>query len=152
VTQLLQDLREELVRRDYAASTIRSYVQIVDAFRQHTGARLDGPLLHTQPRMLLEKVRTLRVENIGHLHGGPAHGGGGCRRRRDRGTTHRSSLIPRSTSGMVRSRQTAAGSHTNPVNPRRGVMSAPVILIASRCPVASTLTCVPPTSTTRIFT
>jgi integrase/recombinase XerD len=30
-----------LVRRDYAASTIRSYIQIVEAFRQHTGARLD---------------------------------------------------------------------------------------------------------------
>jgi hypothetical protein len=41
VTKLLQDLRNELVRRDYAATTIRSYVQIVEAFRQHTGARLD---------------------------------------------------------------------------------------------------------------
>jgi site-specific recombinase XerD len=30
-----------MVRRDYAATTIRSYVQIVDAFRQHSGARLD---------------------------------------------------------------------------------------------------------------
>ncbi|MGH9371502.1 MAG: phage integrase N-terminal SAM-like domain-containing protein [Vicinamibacterales bacterium] len=34
-------LRDELVRRDYAATTIRSYIQIVDAFRHHTGARLD---------------------------------------------------------------------------------------------------------------
>ena len=41
MTKLLQCLRDELVRRDYAASTIRSYVQIVEAFRQHTGARLD---------------------------------------------------------------------------------------------------------------
>jgi hypothetical protein len=41
VTKLLQDLRDELVRRDYAASTIRSYIQIVEAFRQHSGARLD---------------------------------------------------------------------------------------------------------------
>ena len=41
MTKLLQCLREELVRRDYAAPTIRSYVQIVEAFRQHTGARLD---------------------------------------------------------------------------------------------------------------
>ena len=40
MTKLLQCLRDELVRRDYAAST-RSYLQIVDAFRQHTGARLD---------------------------------------------------------------------------------------------------------------
>jgi hypothetical protein len=41
VTKLLQCLRDELVRRDYAATTIRSYVQIIDAFRQHTGTRLD---------------------------------------------------------------------------------------------------------------
>jgi integrase/recombinase XerD len=41
VTKLLQQLRDELVRRDYAPSTIRSYTQIVDAFRQETGARLD---------------------------------------------------------------------------------------------------------------
>jgi site-specific recombinase XerD len=41
VTTLLPCLRDELVRRDYAATTIRSYVQIVDAFRQHSGARLD---------------------------------------------------------------------------------------------------------------
>jgi hypothetical protein len=41
VTKLLQCLRDEFVRRDYAAPTIRSYVQIVEAFRQHTGARLD---------------------------------------------------------------------------------------------------------------
>jgi len=33
VTKLLQSLRDELVRRDYAAPTIRSYVQIVEAFR-----------------------------------------------------------------------------------------------------------------------
>ena len=41
VTKLLHCLRDELVRRDYAGSTIRSYIQIVDAFRQHSGARLD---------------------------------------------------------------------------------------------------------------
>ena len=41
MTKLLQCLRDEMVRRDYAATTIRSYVQIVDAFRQHTAARLD---------------------------------------------------------------------------------------------------------------
>ena len=41
MTKLLQQLRDELVRRDYAPSTIRSYTQIVDAFRQETGARLD---------------------------------------------------------------------------------------------------------------
>jgi hypothetical protein len=31
-------------------------------------------LLHAEPRMLVEEVLTLRVEDIGHLHGGPAHG------------------------------------------------------------------------------
>ena len=36
MTKLLQCLRDELVRRDYAASTIRSYIQIVEAFREHT--------------------------------------------------------------------------------------------------------------------
>ena len=38
MTKLLQSLRDELVRRDYAAPTIRSYVQILEAFRQHSGA------------------------------------------------------------------------------------------------------------------
>lgn len=41
MTKLLQELRDELVRRDYAASTIRSYIQIVEAFGQHSSARLD---------------------------------------------------------------------------------------------------------------
>ena len=34
----------------------------------------NGPLLHAEPRMLVEKGLALRVEDIGHLHGGPAHG------------------------------------------------------------------------------
>ena len=46
-----------------------------------------GALLHAQPRMSLEKVTTLRVEDIGHLHGGPAHAGLGFRFSRDRGRT-----------------------------------------------------------------
>ena len=52
-------------------------------------ARLHGarPLLHTEPRMLLEEGVALRVEDIGHLHGGPAHDCGGFRNRRDRGIT-----------------------------------------------------------------
>ena len=41
MTKLLQCLRDELVRRDYAATTIRSSIQIVAAFRQHAGTRLD---------------------------------------------------------------------------------------------------------------
>ena len=46
-----------------------------------------GALLRAQLRMLLEKRVTLRVEDIGHLHGRAAHDCGGFRRRRDRGTT-----------------------------------------------------------------
>ena len=47
----------------------------------------NGPLLHAEPRMPVEEVLTLRVEDIGHLHGGPAHDGGGFRLSRDRGIT-----------------------------------------------------------------
>jgi hypothetical protein len=38
-------MREELVRRNYAANTIRAYLRIVRDFQQHTGKRLDrlGP-------------------------------------------------------------------------------------------------------------
>ena len=47
----------------------------------------DRALLRTQPRMLLEEGVTLRVEDIGHLHGRPAHGVLGLRFSRDLGTT-----------------------------------------------------------------
>jgi hypothetical protein len=43
----------------------------------------DGALLDAQPRMLLDEVITVRVEDIGHLHGGPAHGCGGLRKIRE---------------------------------------------------------------------
>ncbi len=43
----------------------------------------DGALLHAQPRMPLEEVVALRVEDIGHLHGGPAHGRSGLRNSRE---------------------------------------------------------------------
>ena len=41
MTKLMQCLRDELVRRDYAPSTIRSYIQIVRTFHQHCGGRLE---------------------------------------------------------------------------------------------------------------
>ena len=47
----------------------------------------DGPLLHTQPRMLLDEGVTLRVKDIGHLHGGPVHDPAGFLRSRDRWST-----------------------------------------------------------------
>jgi hypothetical protein len=45
VTQLLQRLHDELVRRHYAITTRESYLKIVKAFRRHAGRRLDriGP-------------------------------------------------------------------------------------------------------------
>ena len=46
-----------------------------------------GALLHAEPRMSVEESIALRVEDIGHLHGGVAHDWGGFRRRRDRTTT-----------------------------------------------------------------
>ena len=44
-------------------------------------------LLRAESRMLLKEGVTLRVEDIGHLHGGPAHDCGRFRSRRDRGRT-----------------------------------------------------------------
>ena len=66
MTQLLQRLREELVRRDYAATTIRSYLQIVDAFRQHTGARLDRitPAQLRRYHLFLHEERRLAIGTV----------------------------------------------------------------------------------------
>jgi hypothetical protein len=44
-------------------------------------------LLRAQPRILLDEGITLRVEDIGHLHGGAAHDAEGFRRIRDRWRT-----------------------------------------------------------------
>jgi integrase/recombinase XerD len=45
VTILMQRMREELARRTYSETTIRSYLHAVEAFRQHVQKRLDhlGP-------------------------------------------------------------------------------------------------------------
>ena len=66
MTELLQRLRDELVRRDYAASTIRSYIQIVEAFRQHTGARLDRltPAQLRRYHLFLLEERRLAVGTV----------------------------------------------------------------------------------------
>ena len=66
MTKLLQCLRDELVRRDYAASTIRSYIQIVEAFRQHTGARLDRltPAQLRRYHLFLLEERRLAVGTV----------------------------------------------------------------------------------------
>ena len=66
MTKLLQCLRDELVRRDYAATTIRSYVQIVNAFRQHTGARLDRitPAQLRRFHLFLLEERRLAIRTV----------------------------------------------------------------------------------------
>ena len=45
MTTLIQRMREELVRRNYAATTIQSYLKAVEHFREHINAPLDqlGP-------------------------------------------------------------------------------------------------------------
>jgi integrase/recombinase XerD len=45
VTALIQRMREELVRRNYAETTMRSYLQTIEDFRRYVGKRLDqlGP-------------------------------------------------------------------------------------------------------------
>ena len=45
MTILMQRLRDELVRRNYAATTIHSYLKAVGHFHQHVGVPLDqlGP-------------------------------------------------------------------------------------------------------------
>jgi hypothetical protein len=63
VTKLLQCLRDELVRRDYAAPTIRSYTQIVEPFHQHTGARLDR-LTPAQLQRYLYSAKILRGHDL----------------------------------------------------------------------------------------
>ena len=44
-------------------------------------------LLDAQPRMLFDEDVTLRVDDIGHLHGGSAHDWVGFRSNRDRWST-----------------------------------------------------------------
>ena len=45
MTTLIQPMREELVRRNYAESRIRSYLHTLEDFRRYTQKRLDhwGP-------------------------------------------------------------------------------------------------------------
>jgi hypothetical protein len=45
VKKLIQRMREELVRRNYAESTMRTYLQVVEDFRRYSQTRLDqrGP-------------------------------------------------------------------------------------------------------------
>ena len=41
MTKLIQRMREELVRRNFAESTMRTYLQVVEDFRRYAPTRLD---------------------------------------------------------------------------------------------------------------
>jgi integrase/recombinase XerD len=65
VTKFLERMREELVRRNYAESTIRSYLRIVEDFHQYARKRLDhlGPddLRHYHAHLLEEQKLAVRT-------------------------------------------------------------------------------------------
>lgn len=63
---LLQRMHDELVRRHYAASTIESYLKIVEAFRRHAGKRLDrlGPDDLRRYHVFLLEDRKLAVGTV----------------------------------------------------------------------------------------
>jgi site-specific recombinase XerD len=70
VTQLLQRMRDELVRRNYAATTIRSYLHALNLCRgQHPGRGLDrlGPREFRRYQAYLFEDRKLAVGTVG-LH------------------------------------------------------------------------------------
>lgn len=65
MTKFLERMREELVRRNYAESTIRSYMRIVKEFHQYASKRLDhlGPddLRHYHAHLLEERKLAVRT-------------------------------------------------------------------------------------------
>lgn len=65
MTKFLERMREELVRRNYATSTIRSYLRIVEDFHQYAGKRLDhlGPddLRRYHAQLLEERKLAVRT-------------------------------------------------------------------------------------------
>jgi site-specific recombinase XerD len=65
MTKFLERMREELVRRNYAESTIRSYLRIVNDFHQYAGKRLDhlGPddLRHYHAHLMEERKLAVRT-------------------------------------------------------------------------------------------
>jgi integrase/recombinase XerD len=70
VTKLLQRVRDELVRRNYAATTIRTYLHALDTCRrQHPGRRLDqlAPRDLRRYQASLFEERKLAVGTVG-LH------------------------------------------------------------------------------------
>jgi integrase/recombinase XerD len=66
VTTLIQRMREELVRRNYAETTIRSYLQVVGDFRRYVDKRLDhlGPHDIRRYQVHLLEERKLGVDTV----------------------------------------------------------------------------------------
>ena len=66
MTKLLQRLHDELVRRQYAATTTDSYLKIVQAFHRHAGQRLDriGPDDLRRYQIVLLEERKLAVGTV----------------------------------------------------------------------------------------
>jgi site-specific recombinase XerD len=62
VTTLILRTREELVRRNYSAGTIRTYLRVLDEFRRYTGKRLDhlrpDDIRHYQVHLLEDRKLT----------------------------------------------------------------------------------------------
>jgi site-specific recombinase XerD len=55
VTTLLERMREELVRRNYAANTIHTYLRIILDFEAYTGKEVDADDLRRYHAHLLEE-------------------------------------------------------------------------------------------------
>ena len=66
MTTLIQRMREELVRRNYAETTIRSYLQVVEDFRRYVDKRLDhlGPHDIRRYQVHLLEERKLGVDTV----------------------------------------------------------------------------------------
>jgi site-specific recombinase XerD len=68
VIKLTEQMKAELVRRNYAASTNRSYLRIVEDFRHHVGRQLGkfapDDIRHYQSYLLAE--RKLAVRTVVH--------------------------------------------------------------------------------------
>jgi integrase/recombinase XerD len=63
VTTLIQRMREDLVRRNYAESTIRSYLHTIEDFRRYAHKRLDhlGPDDIRRYQVYLREERKLDI-------------------------------------------------------------------------------------------
>ena len=74
MTTLIQPMREELVRRNYAESRIRSYLHTIEDFRRYAQKRLDhlGPGdIRALPGLLAARAQA-RPRNVGELCCRPA--------------------------------------------------------------------------------